>query len=188
MEQKNTNWYLGKGISRRGAEDYAAGRKRLVKATPFPAYTLILEYEDGERRIYDCRDLPQAGPGFEFLKEYKNFERVYVCAGAVTWDIDPNVDSRVVWENQVDLCPDCCYAFSRHIFQPCEEPKNYETVTVHLDPKEYWQAKEVVASYGLTLEEAVTLWLEDSIKAGGFPEGAINYSDGEETRWDDLSF
>lgn len=180
MEKKDLNWYLERGVPRRMAEYYISGRKRLVKVTPYPAYSLILEYEDGERRICDCRDLPQTGPVFEFLKDYENFKRVYVCAGAVTWDIDPNVDSRVIWENQVDLCPDCCYAYSRHIFQPREEPKNYETVTVHLDPKEYWQVKEVAASYGLTLEEAVNLWLEDFVRAGGFPAGAINFPDEEE--------
>lgn len=181
MEKKDINWYLEKGVPRRVAEYYISGRKRLVKVTPYPAYSLILEYEDGERRIYDCRDLPQAGPVFEFLKDYENFKRVYLCGvGIVCWDIDPNVDSQIVWENQVDMCPDCCYAYSRHIFQLREDPKNYETVTVHLDPKEYWQAKEVAASYGLTLEEAVNLWLEDFVRAGGFPAGAINFPDEEE--------
>ena len=27
-------------------------------------------------------------------------------------DIDPNVDSDVVWNNKVDLCPDSCYVDS----------------------------------------------------------------------------
>lgn len=41
---------------------------------------------------------------------YQNFERVYVDAQhSVAWDIDPNVDSDVVWSNKVDLCPDTCY-------------------------------------------------------------------------------
>lgn len=28
------------------------------------------------------------------------------------WDIDPDVDSDVVWSNKVDLCPDSCYVDS----------------------------------------------------------------------------
>ena len=40
----------------------------------------------------------------------ENFRRVYLDeSGSVSWDIDPNVDSNVVWNNKVDLCPDGCY-------------------------------------------------------------------------------
>lgn len=42
--------------------------------------------------------------------DYADFSRVYLDAdGSVAWDIDPTVDSEVVWSNKVDLCPDGCY-------------------------------------------------------------------------------
>ena len=154
------------------AEYSAEGKKRLIKATPFPRYTLILEYDDGERRIYDCSQLLETT---DFLRDYSNFCRVYVdAAGTVCWNRDPAVDSETVWENRVDLCPDGCYVYSRHLFRPCENPKNYETVTVYLEPREYLQAKEIATSYGLTLEEAVNLWLEDFVRAGDVLEGKID--------------
>ena len=38
------------------------------------------------------------------------FQRVYLDEyGAVSWDIDPSVDSRKVWNNKIDLCPDFSY-------------------------------------------------------------------------------
>ena len=140
-------------------------RKRLVKVTPYPAFVLILEYEDGERRIYDCRKLPDAWPALAFLRDYENFQRVYIAEpDFVAWDIDPKVDSRIEWMNQVDLCPDACYENSRHIFAPCEDPKNYETITLELDWDVYREANRRCREYGLTFEEAVSLFLEDLVR------------------------
>ena len=140
---------------------------------------LILEYEDGERRIFDCQDLPDSNPQLEFLRSYENFQRVYVDeSGAVCWDIDPEVDSRIEWMNQVDLCPDRCYADSRHIFAPCEDPKNYETITIELDWDTYLEASRICAAYGLTFEEAANLCLEDLVrKEGSLQPGAENRMD-----------
>lgn len=36
--------------------------------------------------------------------------RVYLDdTHSVCWDIDPTIDSKEIWENLVDLCPDSCY-------------------------------------------------------------------------------
>ena len=46
----------------------------------------------------------------------ENFRRVYIDGqNCISWDIDPNVDSEKVWNNKVDLCPDCCYIYSTPI-------------------------------------------------------------------------
>lgn len=29
--------------------------------------------------------------------------------GNLAWDIDPKVDSSVVWNNRIDFCRDACY-------------------------------------------------------------------------------
>ncbi len=48
-----------------------------------------------------------------FHRDIRHFKRVYLDEqNAVSWDIDPNVDSNIVWNNKVDLCPDTCYVDS----------------------------------------------------------------------------
>ncbi len=52
-----------------------------------------------------------------FHRDIRHFKRVYLDEqNAVSWDIDPNVDSNVVWNNKVDLCPDTCYVDSIPLF------------------------------------------------------------------------
>ncbi len=44
------------------------------------------------------------------------FRRVYIDdCGCVAWDKDPTVDSNVVWNNKIDLCPDSCYLDSKRV-------------------------------------------------------------------------
>lgn len=74
-----------------------------------PDFTLLLTYEEREKRIYDCKPLLDQGGVFVHLRKYENFARAFVESGAVCWDIDPNVDSNEVWNNRIDLCPDTCY-------------------------------------------------------------------------------
>lgn len=54
---------------------------------------------------------------FAPFRDYENFKRVRLDEDmhCVAWDVDPAVDSKVVWENQVDLCPDSCYVDSEPI-------------------------------------------------------------------------
>lgn len=110
---KSVEFYLSKGFDRPMAEYFARGRRRLMEAEAREDFKLILTYEGGERRLYDCAPILQAGTVFEHLLLWDNFKRVYVDEEhSVAWDIDPTVDSRVVWSNKVDLCPDGCYVDS----------------------------------------------------------------------------
>ena len=57
--------------------------------------------------------LSQIDALFTIFRKYENFQRVYLDdCGDVSWDIDPNIDSNVVWNNKVDICPDGCYVDS----------------------------------------------------------------------------
>ena len=103
------DFYLSKGFDRPMAEYFARGRKRLAAVEPQPDFTLLLTYEDGEQRVYDMKPLLEKGGVFEPFREYAAFQRVYLddtCS--VAWDID----SSVVWNNKVDICPDGCYVDS----------------------------------------------------------------------------
>ncbi len=106
-------YYLAKGFEREFAEYFACGRKRIVGVSPNNNYTLTLEFEGGERRLYDCNFFFEGDTVFKPFTDYENFKRVYLDkAGCICWDKDPLIDSDEVWSNKVDLCPDSCYVYS----------------------------------------------------------------------------
>ena len=103
-------FYLAKGMDRKTAEYFAAGKKTIVGVTANDDFTLTIQFDNGERRLYDMRPFLQKGTVFEPFLDINNFRRVYVDdTHHIAWDIDPAVDSNVVWNNKVDLCADGCY-------------------------------------------------------------------------------
>ena len=103
-------YYLSKGFDQKTAKYFAGGRKKIVGVVPNDDFTLTLRFEGGENRLYDMRPLLQKGTVFEPFASLEAFRRVYVDEQhCVAWDIDPAVDSNIVWNNKVDLCPDSCY-------------------------------------------------------------------------------
>lgn len=108
--KKSVEFYLSKGLDRAYAEYYASGKKKITNVEACEDFTLILSFDNGELRRYDCKPLLKPGTVFEPFISYENFKRVYLDdAHVVSWDIDPNVDSEKVWNNKVDICPDGCY-------------------------------------------------------------------------------
>lgn len=108
--------YIARGFDRRTAEYFASGRKKIVSVTPGEGFTLILDFDSGEKRRFDMNRIIENGTVFAFLSDPCNFARVYLDEdGCVSWDADPAVDSRVVWSNKVDLSPDTCYLDSKPI-------------------------------------------------------------------------
>lgn len=113
---KDIHFYLSKGFDQPMAEYFAAGRKRITAVTPNEDFTLTLVFDHNEHRLYNCRPFFTKGTVFEPFMQYQNFKRVYLDEQhCVSWDIDPAVDSNVVWNNKVDLCPDSCYVDSTPI-------------------------------------------------------------------------
>lgn len=103
-------YYLSKGFDRKTAEYFAGGKKRITGVVANEDFTLTIHFDNGENRLYDMRPLLKRGTVFEPLIEFENFRRVYVDdTHCIAWDIDPSIDSRKVWNNKVDLCPDSCY-------------------------------------------------------------------------------
>lgn len=110
---KTVEYYLSQGLDRPMAEYFASGRKKLVAVSPQSDFSLLLTYENGEKRVLDMKSTLAKGGVFATFREYENFKRVYIDdCNSVSWDIDPNVDSNVVWNNKVDICPDSCYVDS----------------------------------------------------------------------------
>lgn len=107
---KCIEFYLSKGFDRPTAEYFAAGRRKIISVIPNPNFTLTLNFDNGECRIFDCMPLLKPGTVFEPFIHFDNFKRVYLDENhCVSWDIDPNVDSKVVWNNKIDISPDGCY-------------------------------------------------------------------------------
>ena len=115
MKNLTVEDYMARGLDRKTAEYFASGMKRVVAAEPNPDFTLTLTFDNGEKRIYDCKPLLKPGTVFETFMQWENFRRVYVdeIGRCVAWDIDPSIDSDVEWDNKVDLCPDSCYMNSK---------------------------------------------------------------------------
>ena len=107
---KDIEYYLKRGFDRRTAEYFAAGRRTIVSVTPTEDFTVLLTFDNGERRRLDMRPSIKPGTVFAFLADPANFLRVYLDEShCVCWDIDPLLDSRKVWSNKVDISPDTCY-------------------------------------------------------------------------------
>lgn len=107
---KTVEQYLAMGLDQKTAEYFAAGRRTIVSVDPNDDFTLTLDFDNGDRRILGVKPHLKPGTVFEPFMKLENFKRVYLDAShSVCWDIDPTVDSKEVWENLVDLCPDSCY-------------------------------------------------------------------------------
>jgi len=74
--------------------------KTVISVQPLENYRLLLEFDNGEKRIGDISPL-LAKPVFAFLQDMAFFNAVYLEYGAVTWK-DSN-------GNEVDICPDKLY-------------------------------------------------------------------------------
>ena len=107
---KDMAFYLSQGFDEAAARYFASGRKRIVSVRTLPNRQLELSFDNAEQRVLDLASLICNDIAFEFLKNDQAFARVYLDeTGAVAWDVDPTVDSSVVWNNKVDLDPDACY-------------------------------------------------------------------------------
>lgn len=109
----SVEYYISKGLDPQMAAYYASGRRRITDVVPNDNFTLTITFDNGEKRILDMKPNLIPGTVFAPFRELADFRRVYLDdAHTICWDIDPTVDSNVVWSNKVDLCPDSCYVDS----------------------------------------------------------------------------
>lgn len=108
--QRSVEWYLARGFERRVAEYYAAGKRRIMTVQADADFTLNLGFDNGEFRALDCKTFIKPNTVFEPLMNRERFNCVYLDEDhSVCWDIDPNVNSEINWNNKIDICPDRCY-------------------------------------------------------------------------------
>lgn len=110
---KDINYYLSKGLDIKMAEYFANGRRTITDVIANDDYTLTISFDNGEKRLYDMKPSIVSGTVFDIFSDINTFKRVYLDEqNSISWNIDPNVDSNVVWNNKIDLCPDTCYVDS----------------------------------------------------------------------------
>lgn len=94
-------------------------RIKIIQVIPNDDFSLTLGFSNGEYRRLDMKPHLKPGTVNEKIMRIEDFRRVYLDENhAVCWDIDPNVDSKLVWNNVIDLCPNWCYIMS----VPCAAP------------------------------------------------------------------
>ena len=73
--------------------------RKIVDVKPLEEYKLLIEFDNGEKRIKDMKPYLNKGV-FSKLKEKKFFESVKISYGTICWDDD------------IDLCADSIYETS----------------------------------------------------------------------------
>lgn len=95
-------------------EYFANGKKRLVQINPLDNYSLLLEYEDEVKLIYDLKD--KLTGIFTVLLDRDKFGQVFIDEdGNIAWDIDDGVDSNIEWSNRIDISADNAYIYGKKI-------------------------------------------------------------------------
>lgn len=113
---KNIEYYLSKGFNIKMAEYFSKGRRTIVSVVANDDYTLTLEFDNGEKRLYNVAQLIKQDTVFENLADLSKFSRVYIDDNHfISWDINPNVDSNTVWNNKITIDSDVCYVYGEKI-------------------------------------------------------------------------
>lgn len=111
--KKDIERYTSMGLERKMAEYFAGGRRKIVGVIPKEDFSLVISFDNGEIRRFDMTPLLQPNTVFATFAKWEDFRRVYLDSnGCIAWDIDPMIDSNVVWNNKVDLSTDSCYVDS----------------------------------------------------------------------------
>ena len=93
-------------------EYFSKGRRKIKEVFANDDFTLTITFDNNEIRIYDMAQTLQ-GDVFAPIRNIERFRDVHIDPhGSIAWDIDPSIDSEVVWSNKLDLCPDSCYIYS----------------------------------------------------------------------------
>ena len=96
-------------------EYFSKGRRKIKDVKANDDYTQTITFDNGEVRLYDMSSIVNKGV-FKILKDKNKFKEVYLdSSGVISWDRDNSVDSNLVWNNKLDICPDSCYIYSKPI-------------------------------------------------------------------------
>ena len=87
-------------------------RPRLYQVIPHDDYTVVLFYDNGEIKLYDCAWINSESGIFEQIKDIHKFKKLCtVMNGTLAWDISEKRDPYTC----IDICPDTVYQDSEKI-------------------------------------------------------------------------
>ena len=75
-------------------------RPKAINVIPQDDYTLLLEFDNGEKKIFDVKPYLEH-KAFKDLKDKDNFKSVKIS------------DLSIKWKNGADICPDELYNLSK---------------------------------------------------------------------------
>ncbi|MCR4940587.1 MAG: DUF2442 domain-containing protein [Treponemataceae bacterium] len=110
------DFYLSKAFDSKVAIYFASGRKKITSVKANKDYTLLLTFDNSEKRLFDMKPYLKKGTVFEQFLNFDDFKHVYLDdSNCVSWDKDSKINSEVEWNNKVNLSSDVCYVDSK----PC---------------------------------------------------------------------
>ena len=65
--KKTVEWYLSKGFSQKMAEYFVSGRRTIVSVKANEDFSLLLVFDNNEKKLYDMKNLIKQNTVFEFL-------------------------------------------------------------------------------------------------------------------------
>ena len=78
---------------------------RVARVSLLPGHRIDVEFEDGNRGIYDMTPLLDKGV-FKALRDDALFNRVHVACGVVTWNDEIDFSSERLWTDCEPLAED----------------------------------------------------------------------------------
>ena len=75
---------------------------RVKKVEARDDYTLVLTFEDGERKLFDMKPYLDKGV-FRELKDISMFKTARVCFSSVAWNNDVDFDPEALYEGGLPL-------------------------------------------------------------------------------------
>ena len=93
---------------------FEKGGREIIKVDPNDDYSLRVNFDNGEVRIYDMSY--NLYGVFEVLKDKNKFKEVFIDEfGNIAWERDKNIDSQKEWNNKIDICKDSVYLDSKPV-------------------------------------------------------------------------
>lgn len=94
-------------------------RPKLYQVIPQDDYTVVLFYDNGEIKLYDCSWIQSESGVFEKINDISRFKKLCtVMNGTLAWDISEKRDPY----SCIDICPDTVYQESRKINRTYNKP------------------------------------------------------------------
>lgn len=78
---------------------FSKKRPRLLKVRPLGNYLLLLDYSNGEKRVFNGEPLFDWHEHYDKLRDTNFFNEVYIAGGTLVWDNEIDIDPVILYES-----------------------------------------------------------------------------------------